>query len=87
MTSGGFDLDGSATAMRDLLNRAKRVDVLRREGETSVIADGEPIGLLTSVRLRKSTSGAVWGFFEFWGGLIAEREVDYLDVHLTHVEG
>ena len=87
MTSGGFDLDGSATTMRDLLKKAKRVEVLRRDGETSVVADGKTIGLVTSVRLRKSASGAVWGFFEFWGGLIAEREVDHLDVQLTHVEG
>ena len=60
MASGGFDLDGSAKSMRDLLKKAQRVEVLRRDGETSVIADGEAIGLLTSVRLRKSASGAVW---------------------------
>jgi len=82
-----FDIDASAAQMRDRLKRARRVDIHRRNGETTVQADGEPIGLLTAVRLRKSASGGVWGFFEFWGGKTAEREVDHLDVHLTHMEG
>lgn len=82
-----FDIDTSAAAMCDRLKAARRVEIHRRDGETTVLADGDPVGLLTAVRLRKSPSGLVWGFFEFWGGKIAEREVDHLDVHLTHFEG
>lgn len=82
-----FDIDTSAAHMRDRLKNAKRVEITRLNGETTILADGTPIDLLTAVRLRKSSSGSVWGYFEFWGGKMAEREVDHLDVYLTHLEG
>ncbi len=81
-----FDIDTSAAQMCNLLKNAKRVEIHRLNGETTVLADGKPIGLLTAVRLRKSPAGDVWGFFEFWGGKMAEREVDHLDVYLTHID-
>ena len=48
-----------------------------------MLADGKIIGLLTSVRIRKSPSGDLRGFFEFWGGPLVERAIDHLDIHLT----
>lgn len=82
-----FNIDASASEMRDRLKNAQQVDIRRKQGETSVLADGETIGLLTAVRIRKSPSGELRGFFEFWGNLMVERGITHLDIHLTHFEG
>lgn len=82
-----FNIDASASEMRERLKNAKEVTIRRTQGETAVIADGETIGLLTSVRIRKSPTGDLRGFFEFWGNQMVERAIDHLDIHLTHIEG
>ncbi|MBT3604544.1 MAG: hypothetical protein HOE48_12095 [Candidatus Latescibacteria bacterium] len=82
-----FNIDASASEMRDKLKNAKQVEMRRNSTETTVLADGETIGLLTSVRIRRSPQGDVRGFFEFWGGQMVERAIDHLDIHLTHIEG
>ncbi|MGA1197370.1 MAG: hypothetical protein ACO36I_12835 [Candidatus Latescibacterota bacterium] len=82
-----FNIDASASEMREKLKQAKQIQVRRTQGETAVLADGETIGLLTSVRIRRSPSGEVRGFFEFWGGQMVERAIDHVDIHLTHIEG
>jgi hypothetical protein len=82
-----FNIDASASEMREKLKKATQVEIRRTQAETAVLADGETIGLLTSVRIRKSPSGDLRGFFEFWGGQMVERAIDHLDMHLTHIEG
>lgn len=82
-----FNMDASASEMREKLKDAIQVEVRRSQTETTVLADGETIGLLTSVRIRKSPQGGLRGFFEFWGGQMVERAIDHLDIHLTHIEG
>jgi hypothetical protein len=78
-----FNIDASASEMREKLKSAAQVEVRRSQTETTVLADGKIIGLLTSVRIRKSPSGDLRGFFEFWGGPLVERAIDHLDIHLT----
>ncbi|MFT5369132.1 MAG: hypothetical protein ACI8V2_004106 [Candidatus Latescibacterota bacterium] len=79
-----FNIDASASEMREKLKKATQVEIRRTQAETTVLADGDTIGLLTSVRIRKSPSGDLRGFFEFWGGQMVERAIDHLDIHLKH---
>ena len=82
-----FNIDASASEMHKTLKEAQQVEVRRTQSETTVLADGETVGLITSVRIRKSPSGELRGFFEFWGGQMVERNIAHLDIHLTHGEG